>query len=281
MGKTKARSGGSRLGQLPWGINEVGLVWLKSLSGLGKGLLRKEGGRLGGQAAGEAQERVTEEGTALEIPSARTCSLGHIPAATSLSPSVSLLPLPLPTSICPTAQTCPREESALFSPGTLWGVLIPPAAQSRSLSLTRDGKGWADRLTKEGSAKSPHSLGQRSATGNPHGVPKVLILGLRAGNRAQSTKGLGSLLSLPLGPETTFIKGHPELGPLYLQKASQDRHHLPPLFGIPHLGPQPPPLFLIPKSQPPSLLTLFLLPEGQILKWPAPPTRLLLTSAAL
>lgn len=48
VGKTKARAGGSRLGQLPWSINEVGLAWLKSLSWLGKGLLRKEGGRLGG-----------------------------------------------------------------------------------------------------------------------------------------------------------------------------------------------------------------------------------------
>lgn len=41
-----------------------------------------------------------EGGTTLEIPSARACSLGHIPADTSLSPSVSpppthfLFPLP-------------------------------------------------------------------------------------------------------------------------------------------------------------------------------------------
>lgn len=45
--------------------------------------------------AGRQQERVTREGgTALEIPSARTSSLGHIPTATSLSPSVT----PPPTS---------------------------------------------------------------------------------------------------------------------------------------------------------------------------------------
>lgn len=53
-----------------------------------------------------------EGGTTLEIPSARACSLGHIPAATSLSPSVSPPPTSFPTSTLPTVQPPPEEERA-------------------------------------------------------------------------------------------------------------------------------------------------------------------------
>lgn len=73
----------------------TGVVWLKGPPG--EGAAQAAAGQAWGQAAaGEAQERVTEgrEEPALEIPSARTSSLGHIPTATSLSPSVS----PPPTS---------------------------------------------------------------------------------------------------------------------------------------------------------------------------------------
>lgn len=88
----KAKAGGSGQDSCP-GTRVTGVAWLKGLSGLGRGLLRQEWGLLGGRQQ-ERPRREKEGGTALEIPSARTSSLGHIPAATSLSPSVS----PPPTS---------------------------------------------------------------------------------------------------------------------------------------------------------------------------------------
>lgn len=101
VGKMKARAGGSRPGQMPWGINRPKASLGKGTSGLGRGLLRREGGKLGGwqqERPRRESDRGRAGGTALEIPSARACSLGHIPAATSLSPCLPsshfLIPLP-------------------------------------------------------------------------------------------------------------------------------------------------------------------------------------------
>lgn len=124
VGKMKARARRWRPGQLPWGIYcPEGVVWVKASLGPGGGCSGQRRVRLGGRRGpGESGGGREGGGTALEIPSARACSVGHIPAATSLSPCLPsshfLFPLP-------EGQTPLREESAPSSLGTSWEVLPP------------------------------------------------------------------------------------------------------------------------------------------------------------
>lgn len=69
----------------------------------------------------------------MEIPSARACSLGHIPAATSFSPSVS----PPPTHFLFPLPHFPQSSHFRRREDVCWGILMLPHIHTQHLSLHR------------------------------------------------------------------------------------------------------------------------------------------------
>lgn len=66
----------------------------------------------------------------MEIPSARACSLGHIPAATSLSPSVS----PPPTHFLFPLPHFPQSSHFQRREDVCWGILMLPHIHTAPVS---------------------------------------------------------------------------------------------------------------------------------------------------
>lgn len=100
--------------------------WLKGLSGLGRGLLRQEVGRLGGRRQ-ERLRRVTGRGRNRSgnplgqglLSGSHSCS--HLPLSLSL-----LLPLPLPTSMYHSPDTSEGRKCPLFSGDSLGSLDTSP-----------------------------------------------------------------------------------------------------------------------------------------------------------
>lgn len=187
----------------------LGGAWLKGLSGLGRGLAGRSGAGLVAAAAGESDEGGrNRSGNPLgqdQLSGSHSCS--HLPLSLSLPSSHFLFPLPFAPH--------PRH----FRGKRLrWGVLPPPPAHSRHTCLQpEEGKAGLRGSQRGQHQKSPppgakvshrystwssHSLGQRSAIGISHGVPKILALGLRAddlGTEDTQDKRPGVTPLLPTG----------------------------------------------------------------------------------